>query len=479
MLAVAEQCPSSMQRHNPYSNFSAYTGYVKPMAQAGAAAYYSPSSYFATPGTGSSQRSRFPDYYSYPSRAAYQHLQQARTPTAQLCTPSALAPDGSYFQTNTAATMQMHHTGTRHGCQKPSFSYIALITMAIECSPNKRATLSEICQFIRERFPYYQENCKQGWENSIRHNLSLNECFIKQPREQGRPGKGHYWTVDPDAAHMFENGSFRRRKRRFKKGDVSHKDAADSNQSQMENICNTMDALKSHGYMASMIQGMANPQQMSPDIIATQKMVSPCTPHYHHSSLSRQPETAHGQHFIFPGNAGGSSYPQTIVAGSDAMATTSPLVGSFPQSAWMAGLPTVQYPGQDSVTLGLPTSVGDMTQKPNGYSDLSCSPSLHKQAWSDASPLHQLPNIPSISSAAASSTENPHSVSTGLQAINITSDNSSETDDARSDRDIMTSSTITSTDGHHQTIIGNPSSMSIDGILNPDVTELIPPLKAE
>lgn len=502
MLTVADQYPSSMQRHHPYSNFSAYTGmtgYVKPMAQSGAAAAaaYYPSSYFgAAAAGGGGQRSRFQDYQyaSYPSTAAYQHLRQARTPAAQLCTPSALTPDAL---TGAYSVMQ-HHQGTAR-CQKPSFSYIALITMAIECSPNNRATLSEICQFIRERFPYYQENCKQGWENSIRHNLSLNECFIKQPREQGRPGKGHYWTVDPDASHMFENGSFRRRKRRFKKGDAGHKEV-ESAQSQMENICNTMDALKSHGYMAMMGHSglMTTPQQVSPDI---QKMVSPCTP-YHHSI--RQPETAQ-QHFIFPGSAA-SSYPQTIVAGGDAMATNSPLVGGFPQSgAWMSGFPAMQYPGQSSLpesTLGLSTSVGELKHKGYGEatSQSQISPSLHpslglsplhgkqQTTWcSDASPpLHQLPNIPSISSAAASSIENPHScgivgTAASLHNINITSDNSSETDDARSERELMTSGscTISSTDSKHHIIMGNPASLSIEGILNSDVTELIPPLKAE
>ena len=104
--------------------------------------------------------------------------------------------------------------------QKPPYSYIALITMAIESTQSKRATLAEICQFIRDRFAYYRENCKQGWENSIRHNLSLNECFQKLPREQGKPGKGHYWILDPGARHMFDDGSYRRRKKRYKKGDA-------------------------------------------------------------------------------------------------------------------------------------------------------------------------------------------------------------------------------------------------------------------
>ncbi|XP_036611346.1 forkhead box protein E3 [Trichosurus vulpecula] len=92
--------------------------------------------------------------------------------------------------------------------------------MAIAHSAERRLTLGGIYRFITERFAFYRDNPRK-WQNSIRHNLTLNDCFVKIPREPGHPGKGNYWALDPAAQDMFDSGSFLRRRKRFKRSDLS------------------------------------------------------------------------------------------------------------------------------------------------------------------------------------------------------------------------------------------------------------------
>ncbi|XP_015584880.1 silk gland factor 1 [Cephus cinctus] len=128
--------------------------------------------------------------------------------------PLSLAePDSPNSALQRARTDKSYRRSYTHA--KPPYSYISLITMAIQNAPSKMLTLSEIYQFIMDLFPFYRQN-QQRWQNSIRHSLSFNDCFVKVPRTPDKPGKGSFWTLHPDSGNMFENGCYLRRQKRFK-----------------------------------------------------------------------------------------------------------------------------------------------------------------------------------------------------------------------------------------------------------------------
>uniref|UniRef100_A0A094ZRN8 Forkhead box protein K1 n=1 Tax=Schistosoma haematobium TaxID=6185 RepID=A0A094ZRN8_SCHHA len=95
--------------------------------------------------------------------------------------------------------------------RKPPYSYAQLIIQAIASAPNQRLTLADIYAHISKTFPYYKPH-EKGWQNSIRHNLSLNRYFIRVPRSQSEPGKGAFWQLDPYCETCLISQAFRKRR---------------------------------------------------------------------------------------------------------------------------------------------------------------------------------------------------------------------------------------------------------------------------
>lgn len=97
--------------------------------------------------------------------------------------------------------------------EKPAWSYAALIGQAILSSSRKRLALNQIYAWISAAYPYFKPG-EHGWMNSIRHNLSLNDCFIKGERNaEEKGGKGSVWMIEPALEFQFKDGGFKKQQK--------------------------------------------------------------------------------------------------------------------------------------------------------------------------------------------------------------------------------------------------------------------------
>ncbi|XP_049529930.1 forkhead box protein O [Anopheles darlingi] len=109
-----------------------------------------------------------------------------------------------------------------------NLSYADLITQAISSASDSRLTLSQIYEWMVQNVPYFKDkgdsNSSAGWKNSIRHNLSLHNRFMRVQNEG--TGKSSWWMLNPDAkpgksvrrrAASMETSKYEKRRGRAKK----------------------------------------------------------------------------------------------------------------------------------------------------------------------------------------------------------------------------------------------------------------------
>lgn len=118
-----------------------------------------------------------------------QQLQHQQVPALS---PASLAVAGQQQQPRRSSSSRRNAWG--------NLSYADLITKAIESSPEKRLTLSQIYDWMVKSVPYFKDkgdsNSSAGWKNSIRHNLSLHSKFIRVQNEG--TGKSSWWMLNPE-----------------------------------------------------------------------------------------------------------------------------------------------------------------------------------------------------------------------------------------------------------------------------------------
>ena len=149
------------------------------------------------------------------------HLIRRVPEATENCLPIPLVDpttNKNLFRTNKPSVYAKQiYEATRGAHVKPKLSYCQLIVLALRNSPygeNEKdlfglATLNDIYEYIMNVFPYYRNVLTLGWQNSIRHNLSLNKVFVRSDHGRGAgTGRGGYWTINKCYYKRLEKKKF-------------------------------------------------------------------------------------------------------------------------------------------------------------------------------------------------------------------------------------------------------------------------------
>lgn len=111
-------------------------------------------------------------------------------------TPRAVAPQ---TLKEFIESLRSRHENDQHN-DKPPYAYATMIMLALLQSDRNRLTLSQIYKWMTTHFPFFQMS-QQTWQNSIRHNLSLNKSFAKTEKSPDK--KSFYWEFQRGSETRF------------------------------------------------------------------------------------------------------------------------------------------------------------------------------------------------------------------------------------------------------------------------------------
>lgn len=88
---------------------------------------------------------------------------------------------------------------------RPDMSYKEMVAKILLKSEKGQLSLKEITEQVAKDYEYYAKS-KTNWPSSIRHTLSVADCFVKAGRAKG--GRGFMWKIAEPYIKFFKEGDF-------------------------------------------------------------------------------------------------------------------------------------------------------------------------------------------------------------------------------------------------------------------------------